>query len=78
MAAWDILRSREEFSNIFILCCDSHGLQLLIKDLLKNGRVADIFKKAQAIVNHFNNAPLQFAILRRIQREISIGEWSNC
>ena len=56
--------------------CNSHGLQLLIQDLLKNGRVTDVFKKAQAIVDHFNNMPLQLAILRRIQREINSREFA--
>jgi hypothetical protein len=64
---WNILASREEVRHVFLLGCDSHGLQLLIKDIICLPSVIKVFKNAQLIVSHFNTAPLQLAILRHIQ-----------
>ena len=34
-AVWKILKSKPELSHVFYLPCDSHGIQLLIEDLLQ-------------------------------------------
>ncbi|CRG84903.1 similar to zinc finger, BED-type containing 4 [Talaromyces islandicus] len=64
---WRILASRQETKDVFFLGSDSHGLQLLIKDIISLPSVSKVFKSAQAIVAHFNNAPMQLAILRYFQ-----------
>jgi hypothetical protein len=64
---WGILASREETKHVFSLGCDSHGLQLLIKDIILLPSISKVFRNAQLIVTHFNTAPLQLAVLRQIQ-----------
>jgi len=76
MAVWRKLRERAEFADTFVMGCDSHGLQLLIGDLLKLGNIKTTFQKAQGIVNHFNSSPLQLATLRKIQQSINRAEFS--
>ncbi len=48
--------------------CDSHGLQLLVKDIVEH---IPVFKatleQAQAVVKAFKNAPLQLSFLREYQ-----------
>lgn len=74
-ATWKGLSLIPEFQHCFFIPCNSHGLQLLIKDLLvekkaKRGQLAIIptaiqtfFKKAYRIVVAFRKALLQLAIL---------------
>lgn len=66
---WAELEQRPQFSYVFIIPCDSHGLQLLIKDLLTLSSIDNVFKKCHSIVLHFNHSPLQLSILRAIQIE---------
>jgi hypothetical protein len=49
--------------------CDSHGLQLLIKDILKTEPFASTIAKAQTIVSTFHQAKKQYAILRTKQEK---------
>lgn len=56
--------------HVFFVPCDSHGLQLLVKDLLSLPHYRDINEKAQTIVKAFKNAPLQLSHLRAFQRQI--------
>jgi len=53
--------------HIFFIPCDSHGLQLLIKDLIHLPEFKDIFEKAQVVAKAFKNAPLQYARLHTYQ-----------
>ena len=52
----------------FFVPCDSHGLQLVIKDVLLLPEIRDVFRTAQNIAKAFKSAPKQLAILRDIQR----------
>ncbi|OXV08749.1 hypothetical protein Egran_03491 [Elaphomyces granulatus] len=76
MAVWRNLREREELADAFAMGCDSHGLQLLIGDLLKTGNIKVTFQMAQGIVSHFNSSPLQLATLRKIQQTINRTEFA--
>lgn len=76
MAVWRALREREEFADTFVMGCDSHGLQLLIGDILKMGNIKTTFQLAQGIVSHFNSSPLQLATLRQIQQTINRTEFA--
>jgi len=49
--------------------CDSHGIQLLVKDLLKLPGFNEITQKAQCIIKSFRHAPLQYVRLREFQVE---------
>ena len=66
----DVLRESPEFKHCFFIPCDSHGLQLLCKDILAIPRFHNTHEAAQAIVKAFKNAPLQYARLREYQRQI--------
>lgn len=59
-----------ELKHIFFIPCDSHGLQLLVKDLLSLPHYQRINEKAQTVVKAFKNAPLQLSHLRIYQRQI--------
>lgn len=49
---------------------DSHGLQLLIKDLYETAPFNDTLLAAQRIARGFHKAKKQYAILREIQIDI--------
>jgi hypothetical protein len=66
---WEELRKFERFQFTFFVPCDSHGLQLLIKDIIKLSPFDKTMKEANAIVTHFRAANKQLALLRHYQRE---------
>lgn len=53
----------------FYIPCDSHGLQLLVKDILKLSEFKDVHKHCKAIAKGFRKAKKQYAILRTKQQE---------
>ena len=59
-----------ELKHCFFLPCDSHGLQLLVKDLLELPCYREIHNKVQTIVKAFVNAPLQLSCLRQCQLQL--------
>lgn len=65
-----IISTDPRFSHVFMVLCDSHGLQLLIEAIVsKHQGISDIMEKAQAIVAAFAHSKLRFAILRRHQTD---------
>jgi uncharacterized protein DUF659 len=66
----DILSQRPETAHMFFIPCDSHGLQLLIKDILHKPMILETFTAATAIVSYFDKAALQLSRVRKIQEEI--------
>lgn len=66
----EIMRTFPELRHVFFLPCDSHGLQLLIKDILSLPYFKEIFDKTQAVAKSFKKSPLQLARLRSIQKRI--------
>lgn len=64
----EILQATPELNHVFFTLCDSHGLQLLIKDILHLPWFADVAKSISKIVGGFKKAPLQLAILREHQK----------
>jgi hypothetical protein len=50
---WTGLEQLELLSHVLFIPCDSHGLQLLIKDLLDQPQISEVMKKAYAIVTGF-------------------------
>jgi hypothetical protein len=47
---WKKLEKDPYLAHAFFILCDSHGLQLLIKDLLKVPLFKDIYRKCKAII----------------------------
>lgn len=57
-------------NSTFFIPCDSHGLQLLLKDILELPKVTNIFNTAKRIVAFFRSSPKQHAILQDLQLKI--------
>lgn len=57
-----------------VICvgCDSHGIQLLIKDILQLPEFRATFKDASAVVSTIRNSPKMLSEFRRIQKTMGI------
>lgn len=66
-ALWRILSEDERLRHIFFIPCNSHGLQLLLKDILTIEPYQSLHHQAQSIAVAFKKAPKQFSILRNYQ-----------
>jgi len=79
IAAWERLGQFDDLKHCFFIPCDSHGVQLLIRDLVVD---IPLFKKlhddAQLRVKAFKHANLQYARLREYQIEIYCKKRSFC
>jgi hypothetical protein len=60
---WTGLAKHPLLAHSFFVPCDSHSLQLLIKDILESKPFSDTITKAQSIVSTFHRAKKQYAIL---------------
>ena len=73
---WRVLKNYSELKHVFFIPCNSHGLQLAMKDLLQKHKkrplteIQHTFNQALAIVTNFWKAPKQLALLRAKQLEI--------
>jgi len=67
---WRILAADErlQLSKALFVPCDSHGLQLLIKDVLGIPHYKIIQSQIMLVINTFRRSPLQLSILREKQR----------
>ncbi|RKL07317.1 hypothetical protein BFJ70_g16890 [Fusarium oxysporum] len=63
------MKALPEFSHCLYILCDSHGLQLLIKDIVESKRWMPIFGKVTFLIAFFNKAKLQLSRLRIHQQE---------
>jgi hypothetical protein len=71
---WTQLSNTPEMKHVIIVPCDSHGLQLLIKDLLNSvPSINATWQKASTIANTLRNATKQYQFLRR-QQEMVYGK----
>ena len=68
-ALWSRLEKNQDMQHVFAVPCDSHGLQLIFKDLLERPIIKQFWTTASAIVNGFRNAPKQYAYLRQEQKK---------
>src|SRR5439155_6012647 len=64
---WLEIQKLDEFKHVFFIPCDSHGLQLLVGDLLKIPVFKEVLNKAQTVVKSFRRSLLQYAHLRDFQ-----------
>jgi Protein of unknown function (DUF 659) len=67
---WEKLRARDRFKRSLFVPCDSHGIQLLIKDIVLHSLFKDTMDRAQDIVVHFRKSHKQLALLRDYQQKI--------
>lgn len=63
-STWRELEALLELQHALFVPCDSHGLQLVIKDFLGSAPRAGVIKQAQTIVSYFHTAKKQYAKLR--------------
>ena len=61
------LENSTELSHALFVPCNSHGLQLLIKDLTEQPLFAPVMRDAQQIVTSFHKAKKQYVILQSLQ-----------
>jgi hypothetical protein len=66
---WNFLSTKEIFKETIFVPCDSHGLQLLIKDIVTMPEYVETLGRANLLVSHFRSAHKQLALLRHYQRE---------
>jgi hypothetical protein len=66
-AMWAEISKYPEMKHVFFVPCDSHGLQLLMGDILKFPFFADVMQKAQLIVTSFRGSNKELAILWNFQ-----------
>src|SRR5579859_5069021 len=64
---WEQFEHYEDFKQCLFIPCDSHGIQLLIKDILHLLYFSNVLQQAQLVAKSFRKALLQFTHLRDIQ-----------
>ncbi len=62
-AVWDILAANPKLKHALFILYDSHGLQLLIKDLLELPSIGKVFQKVLKIVNTLKKMKHHLGIL---------------
>ncbi len=62
------MKALPEFSHCLYILCDSHGLQLLVKDIVESKQWMPVLGKVNFLINFFKKAKLQLARLRAHQR----------
>ena len=77
-AVWDLFNADPLSQHIFTIPCDSHGLQLLITDIVETEPYEEVLKGCQTIVGAFKQSKLQFNLLRKHQQAINGKTSSFC
>ena len=77
-AVWRLFNQDPKTQHIFTIPCESHGLQLLVKDVLEHEPFFNIITNAQKIATHFKKSKLQLAILREHQQELYGRHYGFC
>jgi hypothetical protein len=65
-ATWECISQNPRLKEAFMVLCDSHRIQLVVKDILELDEVASVFAQGNTIIEKFHKAPLQLARLRVI------------
>jgi Protein of unknown function (DUF 659) len=66
---WRILQRQPGLEYCFMIPCDSHGLQLLIMDILKSSPFAILTENANQLVGHLKHSSKRLTILRDLQQK---------
>jgi len=69
-----LLKALPALSHAFMIPCDPHGLQLLIRDICTFSWYQKIVKQANEVVAHFKSSKKQYQLLKDRQREIYGGK----
>ncbi len=64
---WKSLKKNPRLEHIFCALYDSHGIQLLIKDILSIKWYSGVIRRAQLIVRPFRAANKEYNVLRDLQ-----------
>ena len=75
---WEELRKSPDLRHCLCIPCDSHGIQLLVKDILAVSSLKAILSQAQSIVKAFKKSPLQYARLRNFQIAVYSKQEALC
>jgi hypothetical protein len=59
-----------DIEHILTVPCDSHRLQLIIKDILQQPAIKDVWTAATLLINSLQNVPKQYAYLKNKQRKL--------
>lgn len=62
---WNRMARDFRAKHVFFIPCDSHALQLLMKDIIETTWFSDRFQSAQNVVTHFNKSPNILHFLER-------------
>ena len=73
-SVWQNLATTSELKHAFMIPCDSHGLQLIMKDIVdpkasKVPQAKEVFRTALEIVVFFHRSPLEYARMQAKQIE---------
>src|SRR5579859_2016235 len=66
---WEQLENYDDLKHCLFIPCDSHGIQLVFKDILNLPYFANVLQQAQLVAKSFRKALLQFARLWDIQTQ---------
>jgi hypothetical protein len=67
---WKALRGDRRFKHTLFVPCDSHGIQLLIKDIVMLPEFQQVMRNTNDVVLHFRTSHKQLALLRSYQDEL--------
>jgi hypothetical protein len=70
---WKRLENEQDTKHIFTIPCDSHGLQLIFKDLLQQPTIKQYWNQATTVVNTLRNSAKQHSFLYEEQERIYKG-----
>lgn len=65
-----LIKDHASLRGAFTVLCDSHGLQLLVKDLLKLPLLGETLDQAMVLINGMKSSKLQLARFRQCQRDV--------
>jgi len=71
---WKKLDSRLDTNHTFTVPCDSHGLQLIFKDLLQQPHIKEYWNLASTVVNALRNSSKQHSYLYQEQEKAYNGK----
>lgn len=71
---WKLLPRQPGLEHCLMNPCDSHGIQLLIKDILEYPYWSSTVLRANQLVRHFKHSSKQLAILKDIQQRLIGGQ----
>jgi hypothetical protein len=68
LGSFDQFKNHTGLQHCFFIPCDPHGLQLLIKDILKYPAYASTEKATSQLIEHMHHADKQYQIFKEIQK----------